>query len=205
MLRVLENQKMKNSMKLVWTFVLAATGAFAASEKAGELPDFSLTAVTTESSRPFAKKDLLGKYWVADFIFTHCTGPCPFTTARMQGLQKRLPKTVDLLTFTVDPNRDHPDVLAKYAAKYDADPSRWLFVTGPNEEALIPLFRDGFGTAVKADPKSSCGYTTWHSAKFFLIGPDGRILHQYTSTEPSEIDRLEKDARALVKSGGARS
>jgi cytochrome oxidase Cu insertion factor (SCO1/SenC/PrrC family) len=186
---------------LILAGLLLAAAPLRAADAGKELLDFKMTAVTTKSTSTITKQDLLGKIWVADFIFTRCQGPCPFVSARMQKLQKRLPEEIKLVSFTVDPNFDQAKQLRAYAKKFHADPDRWVFVTAPNEAAMIPLLKDSFGTAFKEDKHADCGYTTTHSSKFALIGPDGRIKGMYVSKEPEEIARLEREALALLKSG----
>lgn len=190
-------------MKIILMAVLlSAAGSARAADAGKELLDFKMTAVTTEkSTTTLTKQDMLGKIWVADFIFTRCQGPCPFVSARMQRLQKRLPQDIKLVSFTVDPDYDQAKQLRAYAKKFKADPKRWVFLTAPNEAAMIPLLKDSFGTAFKAEPKADCGYTTTHSSKFALVGADGRIKGMYASAKPEEIDRLEREALALLKSG----
>src|SRR5262249_55172554 len=81
---------------------------------------FSLTECHGQT---VTKADLLGKPWVACFIFTRCAGPCPRVSEQMQILQNRL-KGIDvrLVSFSVDPDRDTPEDLRKYAKVYKADP-----------------------------------------------------------------------------------
>ncbi len=161
------------------------------------LPEFNLKAVTVDRTRALTKMDMRGKVWVADFMFTRCTGSCPLNSARMEGLQKRLPKEILLASFTVDPKNDQDEALREYARKYHARPGRWLFLTAPDEESLIPLFKDAFHTAYRPSAKAPCGYETFHSVKFFLIDRQGMIRHEYTSSDPDELARLEKDAVKL--------
>src|SRR6516225_7165149 len=72
----------------------------------GPVGPFSLME---RSERTVTKNDLLGKVWVASFVFTRCTGPCPQVTATMARIQKDLDlKTrsdLRLVTFTIDPDQ----------------------------------------------------------------------------------------------------
>lgn len=108
------------------------------------IPDFTLTE---RSGKPVSRADLLGKVWVASFVFTRCTGPCPSVSATMAKLQADfdLANSDDLrlVTFTVDPGRDGPKELRAYADNFRAHPDRWLFVTGP-EPDLRKLINGGF-------------------------------------------------------------
>ena len=105
----------------------------AARPEAG-IDDFSLTE---RSGKTVIKEDLLGKPWVACFVFTRCAGPCPRVSGQFYQLQKDL-KDLDfrLVTFTVDPKNDTPEVLARYAESVGADPEKWLFLTGDQNGLL---------------------------------------------------------------------
>src|SRR5688500_13074170 len=84
------------------------------------LPDFKLTE---RSGKAVSKADLAGKVWVASFVFTRCSGPCPAVTATVARLHSELAgeSGVRFVTFTVDPDRDDPGELKKYAERYRAD------------------------------------------------------------------------------------
>jgi cytochrome oxidase Cu insertion factor (SCO1/SenC/PrrC family) len=92
----------------------------------GRIPDFSLT---DRSGNTVRLGDLLGKVWIADFVFTHCAGPCPVMSHQMAELQKRIgdARDIRLVTITVDPDRDTPEVLRDYANLYGASDTGWLF------------------------------------------------------------------------------
>ena len=92
-----------------------------------ELPDFSLQE---RGGRAVGRSDLLGRAWVADFIFTRCAGSCPAMTARLARLQRELPADVALVSITVDPEHDTREVLAQYAAAHHVDGERWRLATG---------------------------------------------------------------------------
>lgn len=166
------------------------------------LPDFNLTAVTAAQTRSVQRADFLGKVWIVSFMFTRCHGPCPINSARMAQLQGRLPPAIKLATFTVDPKHDQAEALGAYAKLFHADADRWLFLTGPSEESLIPLFKDTFQTAYRANPRSACGYETYHSAKFFLMDRAGAIRGEYDSEQTAQMQQLEADAIALLTEDG---
>ena len=160
------------------------------------LPDFSLTAVTVDGTSPLDRRALRGRAWVADFVFTRCTGPCPLLTVNMAGLQKRLPREIGLLSFTVDPDHDSPEVLNVYARKFSADPQRWLFVTG-EKSALTGLLRDGFKIAVSEGAAAESGATITHTTRFILVDAQARVRGSYDGEDPAALDRLAADAERL--------
>ncbi len=113
----------------------------------GLAPAFSLIE---RSGRRVEASDLRGMVWIATFIYTHCTDTCPLQSARMARLQADLGGAPDLrlVSITVDPARDTPEVLARYAARFGADPARWLFLTG-EKAAILHLAREGFRLGVE--------------------------------------------------------
>src|SRR5207237_7654617 len=95
----------------------------------GAVPSFQLV---NQNGQPFGSAQLAGRVWIADFIFTSCPGPCPMISSRMSELQKPLSNTdVLLVSFSVDPEKDTPEVLRGYAERLHAQPDRWDFLTGP--------------------------------------------------------------------------
>jgi protein SCO1/2 len=159
----------------------------------GVVPSFSLTE---RAGIPLTSDDLAGHVWVADFVFTRCPDFCPALTARMAGLQKTLPSGSDpirLVSFSVDPAHDAPDVLRDYAARAGARES-WLFVTGARD-ALAALLRDGFKVAYADDGPAASPIT--HSDRFVLVDRELRIRGYYHGTDPEDLARLARDAAAL--------
>src|SRR5882672_869929 len=96
------------------------------------VPPFTLTDHT---GAVFDSHTLSNKVWIADFMFTNCTGPCPRMSAQMREVQTALAAEPDvrLVSLTIDPDRDTPEVLARYALRYDATLGKWFFLTGPQE------------------------------------------------------------------------
>jgi cytochrome oxidase Cu insertion factor (SCO1/SenC/PrrC family) len=137
--------------------------------------DFALTERDGSTVR---KADLLGKVWVASFVFTRCTGPCPQVTATMARLQSDLhaDDTVRLVTFTVDPGHDKPDELKRYADNFRADPKRWLFLTG-DQDAIYRLLREGFKVPVEQNQGEDRkpGQEVMHSAKLVVVDKRGHL------------------------------
>ena len=113
------------------------------------VPDFSLVE---RSGRRVGAAELRGLVWVADFIYTRCTDTCPLQSAQMAALQAEFAAEPDfrLVSITVDPAWDRPEVLARYARRFGADPDRWLFLTGEGG-AILALAREGFRLPV-AEP-----------------------------------------------------
>jgi protein SCO1/2 len=142
----------------------------------GSVPEFSLT---DRSGRPVGGSDLRGKVWIANFIYTHCPDACPLQSAQMARLQADFAAEGDLrlVSITVDPARDSPDVLSGYADRFGALPGRWLFLTG-DREAIYRLAREGFRLGVMEG--GELGESPLDEA-FPPAGPpdrEARILHR---------------------------
>src|SRR6476660_7043770 len=146
----------------------------------GSVPEFTLTE---RDGSIVSLSQLRGKIWIADFIYTSCTDTCPLQTAMMAKLQEEFAGKPDiqLVSFSVDPERDTPQALATYAAKYQADAKRWYFLTGPRDRVLR-LVQDGFHLAVAALPSDTDpSGTIPHSPRFVLIDKQARLRGAYDS------------------------
>jgi len=167
----------------------------------GQAPAFTLTE---RGGREISLDDLLGRPWVADFVFTHCAGPCPLLSTRMAALQRELGADTDvqLVSFTVDPERDTPEVLKKYAERYKADAEGWWFLTGP-KQALYTMIRDGFKLAIDdgsalEDPEPGPGLIT-HSVRLVVVDPKGRVRAYIVGTEEGAVERVIEILDALAR------
>src|ERR1700682_1641155 len=122
----------------------------------GDLPSFSLVA---EDGKPFRKDDLLGRGWIADFVFTSCSDACPRLQGKMKKLQDRLIPmeqggNISLLSISVDPERDTPQKLKEYGEIFGARPGLWRSLTGGQqgvERTVVP----GFHTAMARVPREN--------------------------------------------------
>ena len=159
----------------------------------GEIPAFRFT---TQEGKSLTKEDLIGKVWVADFVFTRCNGPCPVMTSRMAELAKGLAKAKDVrvVSISVDPEHDTPAVLADYASRMDADPSRWIFLTGPKPE-IDAFARKGMFQVLAYDDN---GMPT-HSTRFLVIDRAGRIRRTRNLDEPELVQKLFMDIGNLLR------
>ena len=156
----------------------------------GEVPPFQLTSQTSES---FERKSLDGHIWVADFIFTTCPGPCPRMSSQMHAIQTATAATPDvkLVSFTVDPAHDTPEVLTAYGKHFLAEPGRWYFLTGP-QDRLDEVGLSGF----KLNPVDG---SKDHSTRFVLIDGAARIRGYYASSDDGFPSRLLRDLRQLER------
>ena len=183
---------MKGAIVFAAAVLLAACG-----RNSPELPSYSQVpafTLTSQSGEEFhSETELTGKIWIADFIFTSCTGPCPRMSSFMLRLQNQFQNlpNVRLVSFTVDPATDVPPVLAEYAKRYKAQPGRWYFLTGPRE-TLQKLCREAFLLGdVTGDLQ--------HSTRFVLVDRQGAVRGYYLSSKLDDLNKLIEDTRALAR------
>lgn len=159
----------------------------------GTLPPFALTE---RAGTPVGSDALAGRVWIADFVFTRCPGVCPVLSQRMADLRPKLAQGADgvrLVSITVDPVHDTPEVLRPYAERWGAGPE-WLFLTGSRDD-VGRLLRDGFKVGFADDGPAELPIT--HSERFVLVDRDMQIRGYYVGTDPADLARLVADANAL--------
>jgi protein SCO1/2 len=145
---------------------------------------------------------LRGNVLVLDFFFTSCRTVCPVQTSRMAQVQERLDDTagVHLISFSVDPETDTPDVLKAYAGRYGADSTRWSFLTGA-PEAMDKVVA-GYWQIVERIPRpDGAGFDIAHSERFVLVDRAGQIRGFY-KTDEGGLDHLMKDLGTAMNEQG---
>jgi protein SCO1/2 len=167
-----------------------------------ELPAFSLL---DEQGRSFRRDDLLGRVWIADFVFTACSDACPRLQQKMKRIQDRLVPleqggNIGLLSITVDPERDTPQKLRQYGQIFGARDGLWRYLTGPQQEVERTVVK-GFHIAMAKMPQADShteAFDIMHGERLVLVDAKGRIRGYYDADEP---DKLLRDARALTAGG----
>ena len=156
----------------------------------GMVPEFEFVNSEQET---ITLNNLKGKVWVADFIFTTCTMACPMMTGNMNIIHKKYKKNDDvrLVSISVYPEYDTPEVLTKYASQYDANTSRWYFLTG-EENTVKRVIKDGFKIGDYED-------IIFHSEKFALVDKKGMIRAYYNGMKTEDMKKLKKDINILLK------
>ena len=164
----------------------------------GKLPSFQLL---DETGAEFGSERLSGKLWVANFIFTTCQATCPEQTSWMRKLQERIrtqavSSGIRLVSITVDPENDTPEVLAKYGADYQAKAGLWKFLTG-ERDAIWNLAKDGFKLPVQENP-SDTQMPISHDSKFVVVDRSGQIRAYVDVLAEGGIDNLLKTISMVV-------
>ncbi len=163
----------------------------------GAVPEFSLVE---RGGKNVTRADMRGKVWIADFIYTNCEDTCPIQSAAMAKLQARFGNhhELRLVSFSVDPERDTPLALARYAERFKADAAGWLFLTGDKEEIarLVQLgFRLSAAALTDGDSKET---VIIHSPRFVLVDKNSEIRGYYDSRDGTALERLSKDVTTLI-------
>jgi protein SCO1 len=153
---------------------------------------------TNQNGESFGLKDLKGKVWVADFIFTNCEDVCLPMTFNMEKLQEMTKKegieNIQFVSFSVDPTVDTPEVLKKYGENFNVNFSNWNFLTGYKDKEIANLALESFKTLVI---KPQEGDQVSHGTDFYLVGTDGVILKAYTGLNEIPYEEIIDDIKTL--------
>jgi protein SCO1/2 len=164
----------------------------------GQVADFTLT---NQNGQAVTLADLRGHVWVADIIFTSCAGPCPRMTRQMRALQDALPSGshARLVTLTTDPGTDTPAVLKAYAARFGANPDRWMFLTGTKKEIAALAIGSLKLTAVEKKPEERENPQDLfiHSTIFVVVDKHARLRGVF-ETEGEGIDPIRARKEILA-------
>ena len=163
----------------------------------GEIPKFELT---DQFGKPFSSDQLKGKIWISDFIFTRCQGQCPLMSGKMAVLQKQLrDSNVQLVSFSVDPDYDSPQILSEYAERFHANKS-WVFLTGEKSK-IWELASGGFMLGVQAanpEDLAQGAEPVMHSSRFVLVDQQGKIRGFFDSSDSDKMNELVKSVQTLT-------
>jgi protein SCO1 len=154
-------------------------------------------AGVNQNGAPITLSNLKGKVWVADFVFTNCDTVCSPMTANMAELQRKLAdEGVDarLVSFSIDPEQDLPEVLKDYASGVQADFSNWDLITGYDQE-FIESFANKSFMAPAAKLEGSNQYV--HSTSFYLVNQDGVAVQKYEGASEPPYEQIIKDIKSL--------
>ncbi len=177
----------------------------------GTVPDFSLIE---RSGRRVTLADLRGKVWVVLFFYTGCRETCPLIVPQMGLLHleyKNDPEfksDIRFVSITVDPERDTPAVLARYAERFSADPERWLFLTG-ERAAIYRLAQEGFRLGVGEvenplqEQKIRGEKDILHSSRLVLVDRKARIRGYYPGIDVEAMVRLRRNVKTLLRTEGS--
>lgn len=159
-----------------------------------EIEDFTFT---NHNDEDFGLADLEGEVWLADFVFTNCTTVCLPMMANMTDLQGRLKEgglDVQIVSFSVDPAFDKPEILKSYAENYGADLSSWNLLTGYTPKEIDEFAMKNFQTLAR---KPANDDQVIHGTYFYLVNQEGVIMKSYDGLNPP-VEEILADAEILL-------
>jgi protein SCO1/2 len=170
------------------SFLTACTNPAGKLPNYGTVPDFTMT---DSNGHPFDRKMLSGAVWVVDFIYTNCPAECPRMTSKMHQIAEQMQgeDNVGLLSISVDPKRDTPAALNRFAQRYGGATSQWHFVTGTPATVHVLAYTTFHVGDVIANME--------HSTKFIVVDKKGAIRGYYSSFDPDSIHTMLKDIDSL--------
>jgi protein SCO1/2 len=164
------------------------------------IADFSFQ---NQLGKTITKADVTGKIFVTDFFFTSCAGICPDMSTQLQRVQQEFldDDNFMILSHTVNPSIDTVQTMYKYAKRFEADSTKWWFLTGAKKELYTMARKSYLIVPDEADPNFEHGGESdfLHTENFVLIDPEGRIRGFYDGTDPSHINELFRDVYDLKK------
>ncbi len=169
------------NIHIVGSQIAAAQRADAFLQRGERVP---AVAFVDQLGRRFSFASLAGRPYALSFVYTRCADPtmCPLISAKYRAIQQRTGRSIALVEISLDPAYDRPAVLARYAARYGADPGRWHLLTGKPRAVLD--FAARFGIL----EHSAGPVTIVHSERLAIVGRDGRIARLYDNAAWSPAD-----------------
>ncbi|MFZ4080202.1 MAG: SCO family protein [Pirellula sp.] len=146
--------------------------------------------LTERSGEVVRSEDLLGQPYVACFFFSTCPGTCKRQSGEMRLLQSKFKgKPIRLVSITVDPDADTPEVLKAYAESFNADPKQWLFLTGELDKIIKVGSEMFFLPGVEK---------RGHPDRFCLVNAQGELVGSYVWLDGEERELLVKHIEELL-------
>jgi protein SCO1/2 len=170
----------------------------------GAAPQFNLT---DQTGATFSSASLAGHATLLDFIYTHCTDACPVLSATFQDTSRKLADAkllgnkVMLVSLSVDPTHDTPEVLAEYGQQFSADPATWKFLTGDWDSVWDAV--TGFRVATRPprpalDAPAPGGTELSHTTRIVLLDPRLQV-RAYLDGDGASADDLVAAARRALR------
>lgn len=157
-------------------------------------PQFSFT---NHHGNPFGSTDVNGKVWVADFFFTHCPSICVKMKSNLLKTHKIVGKNPNfqLVSFSIDPQRDSVKQLYNYAEKLGVQNTNWTFLTG--EKEMIYAVADSFLAHAAEDENSPGGFI--HDGNFIVVDKNGKIRGFFDGTDDKSVEKMIGDLKVLLQ------
>jgi cytochrome oxidase Cu insertion factor (SCO1/SenC/PrrC family) len=145
--------------------------------------------LTDQTGKEFSSADLAGKVWMGSIFFANCPGPC---FRENQAVAEIVAEIADpdfmAVSLTCDPDNDTPDALARYAARFGADPARWKFLTG-DMRTITKVGLETFRLPVEVGV---------HSERGVVFDRQGRLRGGYHLLQVDTVAKLKKLIREVL-------
>ncbi|MEZ4749544.1 MAG: SCO family protein [Bdellovibrionota bacterium] len=183
------------AMPILAVGLFAFTSDWSVAKPLRHVPDFNL--VDTDGNE-VSNTDLLGKVWVASFIFTRCEGMCPLLNKKTEKLQEFFGKDPHFRTvsISVDPEADTPSVLGRYAARYRTNPGSWIFLTG-ERASIKDLLQSGFQVVMPGMEDAQTGMIT-HSNSFVVVDREGAIRGHFDMDDENSMIKVKRSVHKYL-------
>ena len=144
------------------------------------IADFSFQ---NQNNQTITQADYEDVIYVADFFFTTCPTICPIMKDNMVWLQEQIKDMDDvkLLSFSVTPDIDTPEVLREYADEKGVIDEKWNMLTGDKKDSPEEM------------------YDMVHTENFVLVDKKGRIRGFYDGTLLHENEEDSKNVEQLLE------
>lgn len=160
-----------------------------------EVAPFALTDQTNQS---FTEKHLEGKIHVASFLFAECPSLCPTLVQKLKPVQEAIRgwNDVMMVSYSVTPLSDTPEVLAEFGRRRGIDPNRWRLLTG-SLTTIQSVIRDSYFADDLRPIDGETQSRLLHTEKVLLVDQERRLRGIYNGTNAFEMQRLVEDIQAL--------
>ena len=145
--------------------------------------------LTDQAGEVFDSQSLAGKVWVGSVFFANCPGPCFRENQALADMLREIdsPDLV-VVSLTCDPENDTPEVLRRYAERFDADTSRWKFLTG-DMETIKTIANQSFRLPAEVGV---------HSERGVVFDRQGRLRGGYHLLQADRVDLLKELVREVL-------
>ncbi|MBC7863215.1 MAG: SCO family protein [Bacteroidia bacterium] len=159
------------------------------------IPDFSFV---NQDGKTITKENVRGKIYVADYFFTTCKSICPIMKKQMNRVYKNFlnDSEVVFLSHTVDPETDSVQTMKEFAARFNANSKKWMFLTG-DKKSLYDLARKGY--LIEASEGDGGAEDFIHTQNFALVDKEFHIRGYYDGTDSADVNRLIIEIDLLKK------
>ncbi|UOB19539.1 SCO family protein [Macrococcus armenti] len=164
---------------------------------------------TDDKGKEISNKDLKGKVWLVDFIFTNCETVCPPMTYNMSTVVDQLEKDgisskdYGILSFSVDPKRDTPAKMHEYINQHNPPKNVWRSVTNYDEKFIRQFAEENFKTIVV--PPTETNDQATHGTSFYLVDQNGMIIKDYAGKDTGDKKfpkaEIVEDVKTMINEG----